>query len=506
MNYFEKELSQMVLKSLGLSGLYKRLKVHELVSVTRHFDFEKRLKYLYHMLGYDGMWVSVPSETIASLPFPAFNIPSEGMSHLALIEKKTEDDYITYQIGNLKIGQRVTSEYFDEAENIFFILEKQPSYYIYGETSSLRFRLSEREAFLIQFVGFGAAAFWITKSVVVTLGLEIALLGVLLFASIIQNHFMGKENIVFKICQGKTSCDKILRYKFGNSRFFDFKLLGLVYFISLLLVYVATMFGLMELTGSLLLPLLLIGLTGVVISLLVQVFIIRSFCKICLLTSMLIILHTLLISRDNIGSHFEWHEIGYSLFYISIAGIIADIYYQYMEKAASQKQLESTLLYFKSEYKIFRGLVELGDTIQTVEKFGPVHFVFGNNNADICLEMVISLKCPYCHQALCEMLKVVDKSDKYTLKIWFSEKKQSKLREILFFNTLFENRQHYDIYNFYKDVSQWYLNSDNAPITSVDQRNHLLKGIEVTPLIIIDNHIVPNFYKYEELNYLLSNA
>jgi len=496
----------MVLKSLGLNGFHQKLTVNVLVSVTRYFDFEKRLKYLYHMLGYDGMWVSVPAETIASLPFPAFTMPSEGLPHLALIEKKNEADYIAYEIGSLKIGQRVAEGYFNENDNMFFIIEKQSNYFLYGETSSQRFKLSESEAFFLKVLVFGVAAFWITASITITLGLEMSMLGVFLFTSLMQNHFMGKENIVLKICKGTTSCDKILSYKLGSSRFLDFKLLGLVYFSSLLLLYSAIVFGFMKFTGSLLVPLILIGLLGVVVSILVQVFLIRSFCKICLLASTLIILHTLLLSRYLITSPLEVQETGYSLFYIGVAGLISDLYYQYLEKSASQKQFESTLLYFKSEHEVFRSLIKLGDTIQTVEKFGSAHFIFGNSNCEISLEMVISLKCPYCHQALCEMLKVVEKSEKYGLKIWFSEKKQSELHEILFLNTLLMNRQNYDIYTFYRDVNQWYLSPDNVSITSVDQRNNLLKGIEVTPMIILDNHIVPNFYKYEELNYLLTNA
>lgn len=508
MNLFDKDLSRIIAQSLGAGGNRYQSKIRMFVALTSLFTGEKRLRYIYHMLGYESMWVSVPKEQVGSLIFPALLVPDEGLARLALVKPVAPDRYNLQEISDLGRDKTVGIDYFADTDNLFFLFEKIDT--AIGDAEELAEGSSnyERKWMRWGIPALVCGAFWWTDSIFTVLGAVLAWSGVFLFTDISKYFFTGEGNLVAQVCHsGETSsCRQVFGHTFSRFRLFDPKLSGLVYFTAMLLLCVGVLLRLIALSIGHVLPFLVIGIGGVVTSLFVQTFGLKRFCRICLVACTLVVtaLICLMQSLPAEGSILSLVDILQSLFFVAIASAVCWAYYRAAEGQAVQRALESSLVYLKSEVNVFNSVVSLSNTMNLPRQFGAPHFRFGNEYAEVRLGMVISFRCKHCLRALGRILRVIEQSPRYGLSIWVVTKGEPTTGEVRFLNTLLEHRERYDVQTFYTDLQQWYRRPEGAFTLTDNQADNFIRGLDITPLVLLDDHIIPNLYNYEELNYLLS--
>jgi uncharacterized membrane protein len=495
------EIFDLLNKSLGFTSSSGVARLKKLVSISRFLDIEKRMKYIFHKMGYETMWVSVPPEKVPSLPFPAFYIDTESPSRLKFVVQSSPDHYLLYDLNDLKKGKEIDLSYFTNENNNFFIYEKNEFRQPIKSTISYKSYYKPIAAILL--AALIISLFVLTEFSNITFIGCVGFVGTYLFYSLIKNHFFHTENIISYICDSKNrnSCNKVLNYKLFDCQLFDFKLLGFIYFLSLTFIFIAFIFRIIPVTAEILQPIILLGIAGVVFSLYLQIFKLRAFCKICIASAFLIILNFLFLGLMPEGFQFHLKTIFYSIFFISLSCIFGLLVYNLLDTYSSKELAEAKIVYFKSDYKAF--ISHLSATTNITE-LGPHHFEFGGSNAEISIGLVISLKCIHCYKALAETLSIIENLEKYNLKIWFTSRGVPSSEEIYFLNYIIEKRKFYDTRSFYEELSRWYKLYKAPTILNKNVEDNFIKGIAFTPILLFDGLVVPPFFDSDDLKYILT--
>ena len=118
------EIIDLIARSINIRDYKGRARIEKYFLVSQSLDLEKQISYIYKMLGFNTMWVSVPNEKIAELPIPALFINTSNSSKLNLLFKDKSgririlDRHINNQNGD------ITLDYFNLNNCVFFIFEK----------------------------------------------------------------------------------------------------------------------------------------------------------------------------------------------------------------------------------------------------------------------------------------------------------------------------------------------------------------------------------------------
>lgn len=451
------------------------------------------------------MWVSLPKEKINDLPFPAIFVSDNESSDIALITKSSNEKYILSWSNGALYEKEIDLSYFTAENYVFFLFEK--SRFTTYDARPDKPGVSKYLNIILVLTVLGTTAFmyWVFNNIGLAFIWMISLIGVYIFNSILKYHFTRNSNIISTFCKpnGGKACAATLNYKFFSHKILDLKLMGLVYFMAISLATIFSAFNVSHASLNTLFPIAILGLIGIVSSIYLQIFKLKVICKICLFTSFLILLSILVVALDMDYSTLHAPDVMMGLVYISLATIMAHLYYTTLESRAIQDSLEASLVVFKSDPEVFKSIMRSDESSAMAQQLGAPHFYFGEHEAETTIGLVLSLKCKHCFHALSQICSILDASSKYTLKLWFASSDNPKAKEIRYFNHLLETKSNFDLESFHGALSKWYLSTDSPLPFSASESDNFIKGINITPIIFVNDNIVPTIYTIDDIKVIL---
>ena len=346
-----------------------------------------------------------------------------------------------------------------------------------------------------------------------------SILGMIISILIIQEKLGIKNVITSKICVTfNSSCDEVINSKnsFLN-KYINFTELPFLFFstnfISLFLNWTTSIYfiGLLS----------LISLPILFYSLWVQKIILKKWCVLCLLTSLIIIVQSILFVLFNNWTFIETIQNGYKYL---ITLILITITWKYL-KSLIETKLKSDveineLKRFKRNFEIFNFLSKDITNVDDFNNLEPI--LIGDIESENKLTLILSPGCRHCYKAF---------EDGYNLSLKYPKKLSLKI----LFNVNIDNKDNpygkivhqllainSDKKQFIKEaISDWYINFNskddwikkwgNAALTvslNIQIRKQYKWCIEnnfnYTPVKIINHKLYPNEYTIDELQYFLN--
>lgn len=495
----EQLLANFLTKTLNLD-LFKSFHLNKLIKKTAHLNLDERLSYILTEFDIKNFWVKIPKEKISQIPLPAISIPEpESAFPLPVAIQQINDE--TNNLLELSGNTREVNLYdFFNAEQTYVLLfenETQSKTWFSG-CSLKKIKVISSMVFAFALLGF----FFLVLSLNEFFLMLFAISGIGLFVWIIH-HSSGREhNFLNKVCKVTNSdCNEIFQFKPFNLSLFDFKIVGLAFFISMFLSLIVQIFIGFDIIFVFSF-FVLIGAVGVLLSWGIQMFYYRKKCIICLLVSFLIcliIFHNIFfygfdLTKESVSCGFGFLSISY-------------IFSFYFSSAIEQKHLSDSLIAesiaIKSNTEIFNFLLDEGlessfpETVDLPVKFG--------NESGHNIGIVISLKCNKCYEMLSGLLSYVSTFDNINLKIWFAaDPKRISKEEIKVLNVLLHERVKNNLHVFLNVLKEWYENKQIVDYKVNEERDLFIKGIKATPMVFHNMKLIPSFYQFDDLKYLLN--
>ncbi len=260
-----------------------------------------------------------------------------------------------------------------------------------------------------------------------------------------------------------------------------------------------------------------LGLLAVLLSIVAQGLVLKAWCRLCLLSSGLLVVQTALlsISLSNFaawGSNFfsfiePIHLLSYFLvFAIALFGI-----FEYRKTKTDNYRLiasEIELLKFKRSPKIVRYILKDAETI--AEPYSHSGLYFGNPDSSHTVTLIFSLTCSYCAKAFKQFFRTYhkySKSLKFQLIFNHYDVAHSKNNDVaasiiqshtkeMPLNVLHKLEHWFEISNpdlFFKREKKE-LRAQGYDVLSQQREWCSKNGIFQTPVMVINESIIPHYY------------
>ena len=344
-----------------------------------------------------------------------------------------------------------------------------------------------------------------------------SILGIIISLDVFNRKF-GKESLVINnlcgannISISKSGCTKIIdtdKINILGLKLSDFSLIYFVGILMLGLFFPSTEFVLKFSSLS--------SLIVIIYSLSVQIFIEKTFCKICL------IIISLLIGQITIASILFQFNFDLKTFLLSsICFIITLFSIIHLNDLLKQKEefKKSSLinLKFKRNYKIFKR--ELKEN-HIVFEFQSSIFFLGNKESNSKISLITNPNCGFCKEAHIMLEKILNKYPNISAQIrfnYFPDNADNELTSLISaFKNIYDKNGEKD---FLRAVEFWYidrniesfkkkyksyLNQSNSllDITAMAEENKN-NDISFTPALVINQYQFPKSYNIEDMFYFI---
>jgi uncharacterized membrane protein len=340
-------------------------------------------------------------------------------------------------------------------------------------------------------------------------------LSILLFVQSTGNN----SGVLNRLCEkfDGNSCSKVLKSKAASiNRYVSLIDLGIIYF-SVQFLSQVIFLGINSFTY-------LLSFTASFFSLYSiyqQAFVIKIWCTLCLLVVMILILQGAVSFVEINNSSFDYFDF---ISFISLSLLIIYTWFyirKLIQGSQFSKQKEINLLSFKRNYRLFipffKSQFPLDDT--PLQKYS--HFIIGNPNARVVITIIANPLCAYCKSALSTTLKLQEiYPEEVSIRVLFNvpyrDSNNITTKLALFFLSSFHlNRESgikalTDWYNSFADSNYF----ENYSLSNLDDERQLellkisnewclCNSLTVTPLLLINNKVLPVIYSPEDLFYLI---
>lgn len=251
-------------------------------------------------------------------------------------------------------------------------------------------------------------------SIIESIFLLLSLIGIFITIEIVKTYFQENHITESKFCnlKKKFSCNETIKSnKYVFSKYIEFVDLPVIFFAS-------TFFGL-------LFSLITINTTGLIssfsipiiaYSFYVQKKILKKWCVLCLLISLILITNSLLFLIFQIS--FKFLVLKEIVWFMVITGVWIFIKKQMLTNKESKSKINS-LLRFKRNEDVFNAV-----SLNIIDNEGLKElpkFTIGNTDSQNILTLFLSPSCPHCHTVFKEALVVLEKhSEKVKLEIAYN--------------------------------------------------------------------------------------
>lgn len=272
----------------------------------------------------------------------------------------------------------------------------------------------------------------------------------------------------------------------------------------------------------------LIAILVVVSSIVIQGFILKAWCRLCLLSSTIILTQVLLVVVGSFitappipipGSPvflFSKNLVAFGLFFfVALIGI-----YSYRKLKTQNYKLSASeidLLRFKRSPKTIKRALADTRSINYIE--GADQLIFGNPDAPQIIRLVLSTTCSFCKKTFKEFYDFYRKNGseyKFQLILNHYETTSSKRNDIA--ATMINSYRNNEQDGFLKMMNRWFRHRDTVKFFDEDVANFTYEDYQIileqrgwceknglfhTPALIINNKIMPYYYDASFLDDIL---
>lgn len=488
--------------------LYNKLKISKLDFL---FQYQSHSSYPSVLAFSDTLrFLNVKNEAYEIDKENWYELPNEFITiynnKITYVEKQ-DDEYLIFSDKSEKISKE---KLHSEAADFVILFEKPEEIKVQGEVNYM-WILFSFSLFLLLYSIYNHQFKLLFFNV-------LSVVGVFLSMEIFKNKYGNKSVLINSICnsfnkvsESQTNCSKIFnsdKINFLGLKLSDF---SLVYFVSV------SILGLLNQDSEGFLK--FISLTTIIVivySLILQIFIEKSFCKVCL------IIISILIVQIIIGLLFFNYNFNFNLFFISISSFIGVFFLiSYINEILSDKENYQNLsiksIRFKKNYDIFKR--ELREKHINFNYKNDV-FWFGEKDAKLNISLVTNPFCGFCKEAHAVLEELINKyHNNISVQIRFNYIPDLADENFTLLISSFKNI--YDIQGekpLLDAIKFWYKNSDinefkkkykeffkhidlsDVKLLADDNQNN---GLTFTPIILINNYQFPNKYEKEDIFYFI---
>jgi len=365
-------------------------------------------------LGIDNIAVNFPKERFLDLPKTFLANFQEGF---VLVRKSNSDVRIEKENGE---KLTMSNPSFVEGWNgIILIIESKD---IYDDTK--RNFTSIYGLFVILLLFLVASFLYFGISLYQVLGVLVSLTGISVSVLILQEKFGVPNMVISKFCNGQdSSCNSVITSRERKiTKNVSFSDVPFIFFSSCLLSL------LLDPKHSVVLIALLSlsSIPVVIYSIWLQKAILRKWCPLCLIISLLMIIQGLSLFGLEIISLTEVLRDGY-YYYFSFGAVLSIWIFvspQINSKIKSSERLND-LLRFKRDPNIFKILAKEIFSFEGMENLNGVHI--GRDSCNLNIKLFLSPSCGYCHSSYIDACNLVKKfPDKVNLTVFFNINPENK--------------------------------------------------------------------------------
>ena len=425
-------------------------------------------------------------------------------SKITYVEKK-DDEYLIFS----DISEKISKEKLhSEAPNLVILFEKTEDVKVQGKINYMRIFIFFAIIFLFYSAYNHQFHFFLFNI--------LSIVGVFLSLEIFKNKYGEKSVLINSVCnsfntasESLTNCSKI--FSSDKISLLGLKLsdLSLVYFLSISLL------GLLNNNEGFLWIISLVTIMVIVYSLIVQIFIEKSFCKVCFLIILI------LISQIIVGLLFLNHNLNFNLFFIPIASFAVVFFLiTFINDILSDKEKYQNLslksIKFKKNYDIFKR--ELQEKHFIFNNKNEV-FWFGEKNADLNISLITNPFCSFCKEAHVVLEDLINKYHNISVQIRFNYIPELADENFEFlistFKNIYDNQgekslleaikfwyKKSDINEFKKEYVEFFKQTDLSDVIILAEENRN-NGLTFTPVMLINNYQFPNKYEKEDIFYFI---
>jgi len=239
-------------------------------------------------------------------------------------------------------------------------------------------------------------------SVLESIFLLLSLIGVFITIEIIKVYFQENNVSESKFCSIKEefSCTETIKSKnYAFSKYIEFVDLPVIYFVS---IFFGLIFSIITINSIGLLS--TFSLPAIIYSLYIQKKVLKKWCLLCLVISLLLITNSFLYWYFEIGFKIVTiKEIVWMVSILSVWIFIKKLLFNQEEN----KNKVNILLRFKRNEAVFNAISL--DVLDNEELVRISKITIGNTNAPNTLLLFISPSCPHCHAAFKEAYEIIEK-------------------------------------------------------------------------------------------------
>lgn len=339
--------------------------------------------------------------------------------------------------------------------------------------------------------------------------------GVLASIFIFQENIGQPNPIVSKVCNGvheAISCASVIKSERGKLLLgITFADLPMLFFSSsfLILSFDYSYFYIIGFISSLSLPLLCY-------SFYLQKFVIKQWCILCVITTAIIIVQSLLYLYQP--NYFGWNS---TLTFTVILGI-SFLFWASLKKILEKNILFSNKIYelnrFKRDFNVFKMLINKSESFSTQNLQG---IQIGNKAAPIEIELFLCPSCDFCYktyQHCYSLLEIYPKKVKFKIYFGLLDISDIENSDWLIAKNMM---QYYLDSNSIEPLNDWYLRKmsievwerkwgqkvQDERITSIIKK-HLVfcsfNNLKFAPVVLIDGKLLPQQYNAEDIKYFIN--
>lgn len=444
--------------------------------------------------------LKIPLTAWNKIPKYSISILKDGSIALVKNNVKKEEFSVTYLNGS--VNRKTYLEFNEETSSVFLLVE-----------SSLErvYRIKETIPLMLAVLSVVLIIFELTKSTLLEILLVILFTLGIVMAILIYKKEFNQSFSLLKFCsttKKKDNCKEV----FSSQNFIyniSFNEINISFFISSL--YILLRFkhqGLAFIGMSLILSVLVIPY-----SLWIQKVISKSWCKLCLIVSSILLSSTIimLVLKDFILFTFDWNFIHYLLIHILILFSVIWVV-ERVKEFTSLNNEEVKLHKWINDSIVYQSLLKK----QEVINFDGVHFLnIGKNDTDkINITTVLSFQCNYCKELIEEIGQMIKNNNGITRNVSFNFliylKDKYSDEEYLKVNKLYLKSQSQslsfdsfvEIFNSKKNTCE----SEDIYLNLLDENeNWCIKNIVGTPTVFINDRELPRQYSVKNIVSILKN-
>jgi len=486
-SYFKAENIKISPEELELQ-LFSNPHTPSLYAISETLDF----------LGIENIAAKIKMEQLNEMPdhFIAYINGDDGSPYFSHVRKNSKGIYLNVE------KRRISRKKLEEIWDGVILLAEQKEKKDPSQTQLLN--LSGVASFLLLSLFFWKNPIFLAFSIVGLAGLYVS-------REIFATTNNRATDFGKKVCGSRDGegCDKVLRSEGYNLGIFTPNDLLFSFLLSTMLLLLLNIgFTLAHLIAYSLAILVLF------ITFSIQAFIIKTWCRLCLMSSGVILIQALLIFI-SFGNDQFIHDFSPQSFLVQLGAlgllfgtclIIIRNYRDVLKKNYRLTTSEIELLKFKRLPKIVR--YTLKDAEQLPYPHGAEQLEFGNLTAPYKVTLILSLSCSFCKKAFLKFYNLYQKKGDvlgFRLILNHYDTMDSKYNDVIYplINSFNANSPE----SFLKGMQSWFLNKDFDEFREkgesipkeiellVEQRKWCeMNKIYQTPTIVVNASIVPYYY------------